>query len=136
MPFSPFNDKCGMLGCKNRRTALSGYCTDHGGRSSVNRSSDSAYKSAAWKSIRQRQLGKQPLCQACLLRGQVCAAVDVDHVFPWRQFGQQSFRNNVFQSLCRECHAYKTQQERQGKYLFFGGAALVEYGPDDFPKKF
>lgn len=136
MPFYPTNNKCSYLGCKNDRSALSGYCTVHGGRNTVTRESDAQYKTAAWKRIRTAQLGKQPLCQSCLLNGKVCAASEVDHVFPWRVFGKRAFQVNQFQSLCKHCHAQKTQKEQQGRFIFYGPAKVVEYTEADFARIF
>lgn len=136
MPFYPSTVKCSYFGCKNERSNLSGYCTLHGGRNTVTRESDAQYKTAAWKRIRTGQLSKQPLCQCCLLNGKVCAASEVDHVFPWRVFGKHSFQVNQFQSLCKHCHAHKTQREQRGVYMFFGPAKAVEYTDADFPRIF
>lgn len=130
MPYAPFNSKCGHLGCNNPRSKLNGFCLEHGGKQYTIKESDSRYKTPAWKSIRKRQLSIQPLCQSCLSNGRVEAAKHVDHVFPWRQIGDHAFLHNIFQSLCPECHSYKTGQERQGNYLMWtleGVETLTEH---------
>jgi hypothetical protein len=49
----------------------------------------------------------------------VTQAVHVDHVFAWNQLGKDAFYNNLFQSLCPECHSYKTGQEQKGIYIWW-----------------
>lgn len=119
MPFAPTNKRCSHLGCNNLRSKLNSYCLEHGGKQTVVKESDSAYKTPTWKSIRARQISLQPLCQACLSQGRVTAAKHVDHVFPWRQIGEKAFVHNLFQSLCPEHHSYKTGQEKHGTFLMW-----------------
>jgi 5-methylcytosine-specific restriction endonuclease McrA len=119
MPYAPFNTKCSELGCNETRSALNGFCLNHGGKQYTTRDSNNNYKTPAWKSIRRRQLSIQPLCQSCLSKGKIEAAKHVDHVFPWRQIGDQAFIHNVFQSLCPECHSYKTGKEKQGVFIMW-----------------
>ena len=114
MPVAPYNNKCQMLGCKNPRSKLNSFCTEHGGKQTTDRDYDDVYKLKAWRQIRYAQLSKQPLCQACLIDGRVESGIHVDHLFPWRQIGPEAFRRNVFQVLCQEHHSHKTQQERKG----------------------
>jgi len=116
MPYLPSNHKCAHFGCATPRSKLNTFCSEHGGKEFVSKESDSAYQTPAWRSVRQRQLSVQPLCQGCLSRGRVEQANHVDHVFPWRQIGKQAFMHNIFQSLCQACHSYKTGQEKQGVY--------------------
>jgi len=68
------------------------------------------------------------LCQSCLTKGKVEQAHAVDHVFPWRQFGERAFRFNLFQSLCRGHHSLKTAREQRGEYLCYidGEKTLTE----------
>ena len=135
MPYTPFNAKCSSLGCNNPRSKLNGFCMEHGGKQTIVKESDSRYKTPAWKSIRQRQLSIQPLCQSCLSNGKIEAAKHVDHVFPWRQIGEQAFLHNIFQSLCPECHSYKTGQEKQGIYLHFGLGCVETLTEADYVAK-
>ena len=116
MPYAPYNSVCRELGCKNPRSKLNSFCSEHGGLEHTNDGKDNAYNNPAWRTIRRAQLSKQPLCQSCLTRGQVTSALHVDHVFPWRHIGEHAFINNIFQSLCHECHSHKTAQERKGNY--------------------
>ncbi len=114
MPYAPFNNVCRELGCKNPRSKLNSFCLEHGGLQHTNEGKDNAYSNPAWRTIRRTQLSKQPLCQSCLTHGHIAPALHVDHVFPWRQISEQAFLHNIFQSLCHECHSYKTAQERKG----------------------
>lgn len=134
MPTVPSSNKCNHLGCTNAKAKLGGYCLEHGGREySAPRATDSVYQTPAWRSIRQRQLSLQPLCQACLASGRIEAAQHVDHVFPWKHIGKQAFLHNVFQSLCAEHHSFKTGKEKHGVYLSFKTDGVVEYSKTDYP---
>ena len=132
MPTYPSNRKCGELGCKEPRSKLNSYCPKHGGKEYTTNIEDNIYRSATWKSIRGRQISKQPLCQSCLLRGMVSQAEHIDHVFPHRQIGGQAFTHNLFQSLCQPCHSYKTGQEKQGSFEHYNQDGLVVYGVKDY----
>jgi 5-methylcytosine-specific restriction protein A len=132
MPYAPFNTRCSELGCKEPRSKLNSFCLSHGGKEYTVKESDSHYKTPAWKSIRKRQLSINPLCQGCMSQGKISAAQHVDHVFPWRQIGQHAFLHNIFQSLCPECHSYKTGQERRGVYLFFAPDKVEQLTEHDY----
>lgn len=133
MPSVPTSGKCSMLGCKNAKSKLTTLCVPHGGYDSQPVSgSYKAYRNPAWYSIRARQLGTQPLCQSCLLRGLVRPATTVDHVFPWRLIGPHAFKHNIFQSLCSECHSYKTGQEQRGKFEHYTDKVTVYEKSDYF----
>lgn len=67
----------------------------------------------AWQQVRRAHLTLEPFCRAC---GAV--AVDVDHITPKRQGGTDDESN--LQSLCRSCHARKTDLYDGG----FGRAPL------------
>jgi 5-methylcytosine-specific restriction endonuclease McrA len=121
MPTAPFNGKCSHLGCNNPRTRFSSLCLDHGGRdkqrtysSKERKESNSFYATSQWKRQRIVELSRQPLCQACLIKGMITPATEVDHVFPWRQIGEEAFYLNVFQCLCHDHHSLKTQLEKHG----------------------
>jgi 5-methylcytosine-specific restriction protein A len=133
MPTVPTQVKCSHLGCKEHRSRLNTYCINHGGLDNLAyRESDSLYSSKTWKTIRQRQLSRQPLCQSCLLIGRVEAANNIDHVFPWKAIGQHAFTRNIMQSLCHECHSHKTAQERQGICLHYTSEAEVQYRVNEY----
>jgi hypothetical protein len=68
-------------------------------------------------------------------RGKIEAAKHVDHVFPWRQIGQHAFLNNLFQSLCPECHSYKTGQEKQGVFLYYTPKGIEQLTERDYRAK-
>lgn len=134
MPTYPSNSKCSELGCKEPRSKLNSYCTKHGGKDNMEaRQTDSIYQTPAWRTVRQRQLSMQPLCQACLTRGKVEQAQHVDHVFPWKAIGKHAFLNNIFQSLCHADHSHKTKLERQGKYTHYTQEGEKEYTQADYP---
>jgi hypothetical protein len=55
----------------------------------------------------------------------------VDHVFPWRRFGEQAFRRNIFQSLCQGHHSHKTGLEQRGIYEAYG-EKVEQFTDDDY----
>ena len=132
MPYTPYNNKCAMLGCKSPKSKLNSYCLDHGGREYTD-SKDSVYSSPLWKATRKRQLSLQPLCQACLSQGIITAAQHVDHVFPWRQIGKEAFTRNLLQSLCQEHHSYKTGKEKHGVIIHWTQEGERTLTLEDYP---
>lgn len=132
MPYAPYNKVCRELGCKNSRSKLNSFCSEHGGLEHTNDGKDNAYSNPAWRTIRRAQLSKQPLCQSCLTRGQVNSATHVDHVFPWRHIGDHAFLNNIWQSLCTNCHSHKTGQERKGIYEHYTQDGIQALTKDDY----
>ena len=117
MPTLPTYTKCIELGCKEQRIGKSSFCEKHGIRKEVSQERwdrQQQYKSPFWKQTKRIQLSRSPLCVSCLLAGRVCQANVVDHVFPWAQIGDHAFTNNLFQSLCVECHSHKTVLEQKG----------------------
>jgi 5-methylcytosine-specific restriction protein A len=93
---------------------------EHGGKDWINtqdrKEFNSIYQTPFWKNKRVQQLSINPLCQSCLKVGRVTQANHVDHVFAWKALGKDAFYNNLFQSLCPECHSHKTALEQQGIY--------------------
>lgn len=61
------------------------------------------------------------------------AAEAVDHVFPWKSWGPNAFRVNIFQSLCAPCHSRKTALELRGVFRHYTGGAFTDYTPPDYP---
>lgn len=132
MPTLPSNTRCSELNCKEPRSRLNSFCLLHGGKDALPaRSGDKRYNSPAWRSIRRRQLSIQPLCQACLTRGHVCAAQHIDHLFPWNVVGGESFLRNIFQSLCQPCHSHKTALEQRGTIEHYDGVVKT-YSVEDY----
>jgi len=133
MPNIPKATKCQELACKNNRTTTSVYCAEHGGKPTAQRlETQSIYQTNAWRLMRTAQLSQQPLCQACLLDGQVKEAEHVDHVFRWTHIGRGAFYNNIFQSLCPQHHSHKTAKEREGIYEHYTHTEVKYYGLKDY----
>lgn len=134
MPSLP-PSQCVELGCKAKPNKGSSLCEAHAPSVMVTqdrREFNRKYSDSAWDSIRNRQLSTQPLCQSCLVEDRVTQANHVDHVFPWRQLGNYAFRQNVFQSLCAECHGIKTGMERKGVFLHYLQGEVKEYCIHDY----
>ena len=130
MPTVPSSTVCSTLGCKNTKARFSSLCVEHGGRDTFNhkkyndtkhrKEAVSKYNSSQWRSFRQIQLSKHPLCAGCQADGIITPALHVDHIFPWRQIGIQAFTHNIYQSLCLSCHTSKTQLEAKGIFRRYG----------------
>ena len=130
MPTFPSN-RCGQYHCKASAAKGSRFCLSHGTIKPTTRR-HTMYRSAAWDSIRTRQLSISPLCQSCLLDSRVTQAFHVDHVFPWGQISPNAFLKNLFQSLCAECHGIKTGHERKGTFYHYAPEGLVQYTITDY----
>jgi 5-methylcytosine-specific restriction protein A len=65
---------------------------------------------ARWRRLRTMALSRNPICAdpwgVHAKAGQVIAAVDVDHILPRSQGGQDVLEN--LQGLCHACHSRKT----------------------------
>jgi len=69
------------------------------------------YDKRLWRDrIRPAQLRREPLCEACLMKGKTVLATDVDHI------DGNPYDNDEenLQSLCHECHSRKTVNEDGG----------------------
>ena len=136
MPTLPSYTKCAELGCKELRVGKTSYCQSHSVKKVITEerwTNQQEYKSPFWKATKRSQLSRQPLCAACLLRGVICQADHVDHVFPWTQIGKHAFTRNIYQSLCLNCHSHKTALEQRGVIEWYTHTevkklSLTDYG--------
>ena len=57
MPILPKSDKCSQLGCTNIRSRLNTYCTEHGGKNTIDTDKRkefvSMYQTTQWRTLRQ-----------------------------------------------------------------------------------
>jgi 5-methylcytosine-specific restriction enzyme A len=139
MPTIPKQTKCLALGCKNPKAKFGGYCLDHGGRDAYKakpteerKEFNSLYQTPMWKSLREGQLSKQPLCQSCLTLGHIRSANHVDHLFAWSDIGKTAFYLNIFQSLCPECHGNKSGLEKRGIYRYYHDDTHTDFNLTDY----
>jgi 5-methylcytosine-specific restriction protein A len=116
--------KCGAPGCRKRvRGAL--YCEAHRKEAAARhntpadeskrhaREADHAfYQSRAWRALRREAADRYgKLCAACLKRGRVTAANELDHVKPRKQYPERALDIDNVQWLCRACHNRKRRDE-------------------------
>lgn len=133
MPSIP-RAQCDQYQCKAPSVKGSRYCEAHtqSKAPTIERQAFNAkYKTAAWESIRARQLSTNPLCAACLIDGRITQASHVDHVFAWAAIGGQAFTRNLFQSLCPECHGIKSGLEKRGIFRHYTAQAH-DYTAQDY----
>lgn len=71
------------------------------------------YSLPVWQSIRADQLARQPLCERCLKRGAITAAIICNHVTPHRGIWEL-FIGGPFESTCKPCHDGEVQREERG----------------------
>lgn len=127
MPTVPTNTRCSVLGCKNTKSKCNSFCLEHGGKdvykpkeiTDKRKEQIAQYNTKQWQTLRQIQLSRNPLCQACLIDGKITQGHHVDHVFPWMQINKEAFYFNVFQSLCAEHHREKTHLEQRGTCRYY-----------------
>lgn len=75
----------------------------------------SVYKTQRWLRVRRRQLSREPCCRRCADQGVVRLAEQVDHIVPMSR-GGSAFDPSNLQSLCAECHSYKSNHfDKAGK---------------------
>ena len=137
MPSIPKPTKCSALACKAERVEGSAYCEAHGGRPKLTAqrmAHNAPYKTAAWATIRAAQLSRRPLCERCEMDGRITSAAHVDHVFPWAVIGGESFRRNLFASLCAPCHSLKTAAERRGVFERYTQNGVISYTAADYAR--
>ena len=143
MPTIPTYTKCSVLGCKNTKSRFNSFCMEHGGRDTFNhnkyntseerKARNEKYQTRQWQKLRQIQLSRQPLCQACLINNVVTPAQHVDHVFPWAQISNTAFYYNLFQSLCQQHHSEKTALEQRGIYRHYH-EVIKDFSKEDYSK--
>lgn len=105
--------RCKETGCVTKIVLGEKYCAIHAkarkaeGRLPANlRGYDSK-----WRTYRAAFLSFEPLCWMCQSEGRATAATVVDHITPVTN-GQADplfWDKRNHQSLCRDCHSYKTR---------------------------
>ncbi len=136
MPSCP-RPVCSVYRCKEQTRPGSSFCIDHAPPPPANqtkRETDKQYKTSQWQTIRAGQLSVAPLCQACALSGRVTLGAHVDHVIPWKTIGPGGFANNVFQTLCANCHSVKTGLEQRGIFRHYSNGGAIDYTPGDWTR--
>ncbi|WP_078530961.1 HNH endonuclease signature motif containing protein [Streptomyces sp. PsTaAH-124] len=104
---------CYVRGC-TKRTTYRGRCPDHAPpawETTSARNREKGPERRSWdRVVRPRALARD--CFACVLCG-VREGLEVDHVLPIAKGGSWSLDNA--QTLCRNCHREKTQNDRHGR---------------------
>lgn len=119
MPWKP-KRPCRYLGCPNLSDQA--YCELHRKKvkadaareyNQISRDKEAQrfYESPAWKRLRHIKLSRQPLCEQCIKENRLTKADMVDHIVEIRDGGSPLDIDNL-QSLCRSCHAVKSNRER------------------------
>lgn len=72
------------------------------------------YSTAGWRTLRTRQLLKEPCCRFCRQQGVIAPALVVDHIEPHRGDRELFFDSENLQSLCKTCHDSLKQAAENG----------------------
>jgi len=113
MPMQP-KRICSRPGCLNYGTAK-GLCDKHTvARSGKWKDKDGENRKtnygSFWGQLRARIMKRDGyLCQPCKHKNRLTKAVEVDHIIPKSSGGHDNLDN--LQSICRKCHAIKTNAE-------------------------
>lgn len=70
------------------------------------------YWTNRWRKLAKTHLANEPLCRACLSRGEVMTATICDHIVPHRG-DVNLFWKGARQSLCASCHSRGKQRDEQ-----------------------
>lgn len=87
------------------------------------------YRDPRWRGkggVREQQLAKQPLCEACLRMGRTVPATVCNHADPESKASEATFFDGPFSSLCQPCHDAGEQKAERAGYS-------AEAGPDGWP---
>lgn len=113
---------CNHPGCRRAIPSGESYCAQHASLhvdTAQRKQYDAArpaahrfYHTARWQKIRHAYIIRHPLCCKCYERGVIRQAEVVDHIIEISDGGSMTSSDNL-QSLCRYCHAKKTQAERK-----------------------
>ena len=107
--------KCNRLGCLKKAVGY-GRCEYHLSSTPttttrVRPSYHSLYNTLWWSKARRSILRDYPLCMRCKSYGYSKGATDVDHIVSHKGNEELFYDMNNLQTLCHECHSWKTQKE-------------------------
>lgn len=107
---------CRYPGCS--KSTRNTWCEEHARESSRPRNVQRPTAHArgydhAWRRIRNRYIKANPFCEVCDRERNkiVMRNLEVDHVIPIEQRPDLRLDWNNLQTLCRKCHARKTQND-------------------------
>lgn len=111
MPWKP-KKPCAYPGCKELTKGR--YCEQH--QKLMDKYYDTHERSPvskkrygrAWKRIRDRYIGKYPLCEMCLKNNKITPATEVHHIRPLSRGGTHDEDNLM--ALCKPCHSQITAE--------------------------
>ena len=64
-----------------------------------------------WRKVRAVVLAGEPLCRACMERGMVTAATEVDHILTIKDRPDLRLDLSNLRPMCRECHHARTSSD-------------------------
>ena len=108
---------CRKVGCP--ALVINGFCDTHTKTEATNcqrwiGTASSRGYDAAWQRKRLEILKRDKyLCQHCLKIGRATPADDVDHKIPLRVDSALRLEDDNLQSLCRQHHRTKTEQDKK-----------------------
>ena len=114
---------CGKPGCSNLVNPDYYYCEKH--REDYNKQRwkerdknrdpklKKFYSSRSWRKVRNKHINDNPLCEECKDKGKVVEAEEVDHIVPLKVDWSKRLDMDNLQSLCKSCHAKKSQRDKE-----------------------
>ena len=111
LPWKP-KKPCAYPGCRD--LTVNRYCEQH--QKLMDKRYDTYERSPvskkrygrAWKRIRDRYIGKHPLCEMCLKNHKTTPATEVHHIRPLSRGGTHDEDNLM--ALCKPCHSKITAE--------------------------
>lgn len=96
------------------------YCDKHGntkqGITAADRAQNASdYKiyNTTWRKLRWIKLKRNPLCELCLIKGEIVQAQDVHHMLSVDNYPELRLDIDNLQSLCKQCHSTITREENK-----------------------
>ena len=106
------------------------FCDAHKGAGDDRRSAQARGYDSKWTALSKRYRQANPLCEQHLARDEFVPVALVDHIVPVHVAPDRRMDTSNLQSLCRDCHAEKTEQD----VLRYGSATTHRFGAK-MPKK-
>jgi 5-methylcytosine-specific restriction protein A len=112
---------CREVNC-NALLEKPGYCDKHKGEyksknipfENAKRSNEGLYKTTRWRVMARKHLSIQNFCVCCGSRENLT----VDHIIPPRGDGDLFFDKDNLETLCVQCHRWKTAREINERKVF------------------
>jgi len=97
---------CAVVGCSGLTRRGEARCPEHAHLAPKKKPRPAEYHTALWRRVSQAHRARHPVCEFC----GVAPAEEVDHILSTSKGGAMFDEANL-RSLCKRCHARKTNAE-------------------------